>query len=211
LASTSAVSGVDLSPPIKLLTLYTAMRKKTKFAAVTAWILLSRSYDAYCTNQLTPDLSKESNPLVSVFGMTWTPLLIVLSLLTVYTIYTYYIRVFKPKDLLPAEKGYTPGEVSAYTYLGRKDSWTAIFYKFPKDLKRFNHYMGHTLPACLAFAGVVSTSMWLLINYTEFYKTIHNAPAVYAILTAGCALIIYSWNKTMYRRYSAATSSEHSG
>lgn len=186
------------------------MTKKAKFAITTVWILLSRSYDAYCTNELTPDLSKESNPLVSVFGMTWTPLLIVLSLLTIYTIYTYYIRVFKPIDLLPAEKDYTFGDVAAYTYLGQKDNWMSIFYKLPKDLSRFNHYMGHTLPSCLAFAGIVSTSMWLLINYTEYYKTIHSAPAIYSILIIGCVVIIYHWNKTMYRRYVAVTHSENS-
>ena len=65
------------------------MTKRSKFIITTAWILFSRSYDAYCTNQLTPDLSKESNPLVSVLGMTWTPLLITIGLLTIYLIYAY--------------------------------------------------------------------------------------------------------------------------
>jgi hypothetical protein len=77
------------------------MTKKTKFILTTLWIILSRSYDAYCTNQLTPDLSQEANPLVSVLGLTWTPLLIVLSILTIYSIYAYYIQVFKPMNLVP--------------------------------------------------------------------------------------------------------------
>lgn len=181
------------------------MTPKTKFTIVTAWVLFSRSYDAYCTNQFTPDLSKESNPLVSIFGMTWTPLLIVLGLLTIYAVYAYYISVFKPRKLLPSEKNYTPSNVAAYTYLGHKDSWTAILYKFPKDLNRFNHYMGHTLMPCLVFAGIVSTVMWLLIKYTEFYKTIHNAPAIYSILIAGCVVIIFQWNRIMYKQYLADT------
>jgi hypothetical protein len=184
------------------------MGKKTKFTLVTAWILLSRSYDAYCTNQLTPDLSKESNPLVSVLGMSWTPLLIIISLLSIYAIYTLYISVFKSKNLLPTEKGYSFSNVAAYTYLGQKDHWTAVFYKLPKDVSRFNHYMGHTLSRCLVFAGIVSTVMWLLINYTEFYKSIHSVQLIYSILIIGCTAIIYSWNKTMYRQYLTATKAE---
>jgi len=181
------------------------MTKKTRFTITTTWILLTRSYDAYCTNQLTPDLSKESNPLVSVLGMTWTPLLITLGLLTIYLIYAYYISVFKPKDLLPTEKGYTFSEFIAFTYLGRKDNWFGIFYKFPKDINRFNHWMGHILTQCLVFAGLVSTIMWLLINNTEFYKNIHSVQLIYSILIIGCLAIIYNWNKTMFRKYLANT------
>ena len=179
------------------------MTRKVKFAMVTTWVLLTRSYDAFCTSQLTPDLSKESNPLVSVLGMTWTPLLITLALLTIYGIYTYYISVFKTQKLLPDEKGYTFSNVAAYTYLGYKDNWPAIFYKFPKDLSRFNHYMGHTLMRCLVFAGFVSTLMWLLIKYSDAYKTIHSATAIYSILIIGSAAILYHWNKTMYKQYLA--------
>ncbi len=177
------------------------MNKKVKFTITTTWILLTRSYDAYCTNQLTPDLSHESNPLVSVLGMTWTPLLITLALLTTYAVYAYYLSVFKPINLLPEEKGYTLSNIIAFTYLGFKDNWTAIFYKLPKDLNRFNNYMGHTLTLCLAYAGLVSTVMWLLIRHSHYYQTIHSAAVIYSILVAGCAVIIYSWNQVMYRQY----------
>ena len=40
---------------------------------MTFWILLTRWFDAYSTYQYTPDLGKESNPLVSIFGFGWTP------------------------------------------------------------------------------------------------------------------------------------------
>lgn len=179
------------------------MTKKIKFTITTAWILFSRCYDAYCTNQLTPDLSKEGNPLVSVLGMTWTPLLITIGLLTLYLIYAYYISIFKPNNLLPKEKGYTFSEFITYAYLGHKDNWTAIFYKLPKDLNRFNHWMGHNLTRGLSFAGVVSTIMWLLINNSDYYKTIHSATLIYSILIIGCLAIIYIRNKTMFRKYLA--------
>jgi hypothetical protein len=66
------------------------MNKTLKFFLTTAWILFSRAYDAYSTAQLTPDLSKEANPLVTVVGIsTWTTLIIVLGALTLYTLYVY--------------------------------------------------------------------------------------------------------------------------
>ncbi len=45
--------------------------KTLKFLVILLWILLSKSYDAYCTYLHTPDLSKEANPLVSVLGLNW--------------------------------------------------------------------------------------------------------------------------------------------
>ena len=80
-------------------------------------------------------------------------------------------------------------------------------YKFPKDLNRFNNYMGNLLTRCLVFAGVVSTIMWLLINNSEYYKNIHSAPLIYSILVGGCIAIIYFWNKSMYKKYLEESSS----
>jgi len=178
------------------------MNKKAKFGITTAWILLSRSYDAYCTNLLTPDLSKEANPLVSVVGVSsWTTLLMILGVLTVYVIYAYFISVFRPMNLLPNDKGYSFGNFVAYLYLGYKDSWTATFYKLPKDLNRLNHYMGHVLTRCLVYAGIVSTIMWWLINNSEYYRSIHSAAFIYAILMLGSVVIAYTWNKALYKQY----------
>jgi len=185
------------------------MSKKLKFIITTIWLLFSRSYDAYCTYLLTPDLSKEANPLVTILGVSsWTPLLIILSVLTIYVIYAYFISVFRPMNLLPQEKGYTFSNFVAYLYLGVKDHWTSTLYKLPKDINRLNNYMGHILTKCLVFAGMVSTIMWVLINNSAFYKTFHSAPLIYAILIIGCISITYNWNKSMYRQY-LANSSNH--
>lgn len=178
------------------------MTKKVKFTITTAWILLSRSYDAYCTNMLTPDLSKEANPLVTVFGVSsWTTLLIILGVLTIYVIYAYFISLFRPMNLLPNDRGYSFGNFVAYVYLGFKDGWTATLYKLPKDTKRLNNYMGHLLTRFLVYAGIVSTIMWLLINNSDYYKTIHSASLIYTILILGCVVIACTWNKTLYRQY----------
>lgn len=178
-----------------------AINKKLKFIITVVWILFTRIYDAFCTYQLTPDLSRESNPLVSVLGMNWLPLLITIGLLSVYIIYCYYLSIFRTKDLLPEEKGFSFGNVIAYVYLGWKDSWTAIFYKFPKDLSRFNQFMGQVFTRCLVFAGFISTIMWVLIHNSAFYRKIHSVLLVDGAIAIGCFTIVYIWIKKMYKDY----------
>lgn len=175
--------------------------KKAKFIITVVWILFTRTYDAICTYRLTPDLSKESNPLVSVFGMGWFPLILTIGLLSIYIIYCYYLSMFKPKDLSPEEKGFSFGNFIAYIYLGWKDSWTAMFYKFPKDINRFNQFVGKIFTRCLVFVGFISTIMWILINNSAFYRKIHSVLLVDGTILLGCFLIIYIWNRIIYKKY----------
>lgn len=174
---------------------------KTKFYLISFWIIFSRSFDAYCTNLHTPDLSKEANPLVSFIGLTWSPLLLILSLLMLLVIYGYYLSVFKPIQLDPEEKGLTFMQFSTFRYLGKKANWSALLFQFPTSKARFSRVMGELLAPCLAFAGLVSTIMWLLIFNKEWYRAIHQAALVYAILIFGCVLIAYFQYKKHYQHY----------
>ncbi|MFM6994546.1 MAG: hypothetical protein ACKOWO_05485 [Sediminibacterium sp.] len=174
---------------------------KTKFYLLTTWIIFSRSFDAYCTNLHTPDLSKEANPLVSFLGLTWSPLLLILGGLMFFVIYGFYLSVFKPIALAPEEKGFTFEEFSTFRYLGKKANWTALLFQFPKSPARFSRVMGELLAPCLAYAGVVSTVMWLLIFNSAWYRSVHQAALVYTLLAIGCAIIAYLQYKNYYRHY----------
>lgn len=177
------------------------MNKTTKFLLTTAWIILSRGYDAFATYQYTPDLQKEANPLVSIFGMGWVPLLLIVGTLTAFIIYIYYLATFKKYDMLPDKKGLNFGEVSAYVYTGKYAKWTSLFLKLPKSFKHFIFYMGHVMPPTLAYAGVVSTLMWWGINYTEFYKPIHSPALIFSILAGGFIVLTANWHRKMYYKY----------
>ena len=175
------------------------MTKKTKFIAVTLWILLTRAYDAACTYQYTPDLSYEANPLVSILGFGWTPLLLTLFFLSIYIIYAYYQATFKPYDLLPEEANLSFSHFIGYVYTGKKQSCTALFYKLPNSFTRFTHVMGNLMTQSLAFAGLISTLMWLLLKYADFYKKIHSVKMIYSILFLGIVLISYHWYSNLYK------------
>ncbi|MFM2019405.1 MAG: hypothetical protein RL007_3061 [Bacteroidota bacterium] len=181
------------------------MNKKLRFTLMTIWILLSRSYDAWCTNQFTPDLSKEANPLVSFLGLSWTPLLLIISALTLYVLAVYYFSVFRKRNLLPQESGMKFNHFFAFLYLGKKDHWSAILYKFPKEQWRFHHYMGIMLTPALAFAGVISTVMWIGINYVPAYRSLHSAELIYALLVTGTLLISVIISRNLYREYRRQT------
>jgi hypothetical protein len=177
------------------------MKKIIKFISITVWIIISRAYDVYATSQFTPDLSKEANPLVSIFGLNWGPLLFIITGILLYTFYTLYINTFKKYDLLPAEKGLKFSEFMTYVYLGKKDSWLSILYKFPKDIKRLNYLMGYWLSRTLVFAGILSTVMWLLINYTDFYyPKFHRTAVLYSILIIGALVIWIDFYKKLYKK-----------
>ena len=130
------------------------MDNRSRFVLTTVWILISRAYDAYCTYQLTPDLTHEANPLVTVIGISsWSVLLCIIGVLTSYIIYAYYKSVFYPLNILPNEEGFTLSNMIAYTYLGRKDNWYAVFYKLPSTFSWFTNYMGIVMISC--HAGIV--------------------------------------------------------
>ena len=178
--------------------------KKLKFLIILLWILFSKCYDIYCTYLHTPDLSKEANPLVSVLGLNWFWLLIVIGSLTIYTCYTLYLISFKPIKLYPLEKGYSFSNFIAYMYFGKKSSWLSIIYKVPPIRnKRFHYTFGNIFVRYLVFAGIVSTVMWLLINNSEAYRAIHNHFVIYGILISGTFIILYNYYKTNYNKYQA--------
>lgn len=182
------------------------MRKSLKFILVTVWILVTRSYDAWSTFQYTPDLSREANPLASVFGLGWSPILLIVGVLCLYSIFAFYKSMFEEYAFLPSEKDLNFSEFTTYLYLGEKARWTEALYKLPSSWKRLNHYLGRYLTRCLVFVGFVSTAMWLGIWYSEFYKEAHSAVLIYSIIIAGCGLIAYLWNKNLYQDYNLQNS-----
>jgi len=178
--------------------------KTIKFTAVTIFIIATRAYDYMCTQAFTPDLSKESNPLVSVFGFHWTRLMTILIVLGIYVIYAYYVSLFSTVNILPAEKGLSFKEFATYVYLGHQDSWLAILWKLPNSFTRFNVACGSVLCYTVVWAGVITTGMWLLINNTNwYYQSYHKPGTIISIIILGGFTIMYLNFKKLYRNYCA--------
>ena len=79
------------------------MKRIMKFTLLTTWIIFSRVVDLYATARFTPDLKQEGNPLVTLGGLSWTPLVIIVTCLVAYSIYALYISIFKEYKILLLE------------------------------------------------------------------------------------------------------------
>jgi hypothetical protein len=182
------------------------MKKVMRFTLLTIWIILTRAIDLFATAKFTPDLKQEGNPLVTLGGLSWTPIIIIVTSLVAYAIYTLYISTFQEYELLPTEKGLTFGDFFAYIHLGQKSHWTSVMYKLPKDKMRWTHLIGYLLPTALAFTGIVTTIMWMLINFVpNFYTFYYKLNTVYLIILLGTLIIWSNYYLTLYRRYKLAS------
>ncbi len=180
-----------------------SMTRKLNFYILSFWIIFSRIFDALSTFEHTRDLSKEANPLVSIMGLGWSPLLLIIASLTAYVIYAFYQYSFNTKNLAPQQKGLSFIDYSVYLYLGEVKHWSVFLYQIPKEKWRLHQYFGAVLAPCLVYAGILSTIMWLLIQYWNPYKDMHNPLLIYTLLVGGCLIIAYRFHRKSYQMYRA--------
>jgi hypothetical protein len=146
---------------------------KTKFFILAGLVLITRFYDVYTTSLYTPDLNKESNPVVKWLGAGWHTMItlqIVLSLLIISCLYFYMFR-YKPE--LPSEKGLKLSECSSYLLYGDKKSIHKLFYKLPdrNSLIASTGYVGAMVLITTSMMVGTSTLMLLLSDsYLRLYK-----------------------------------------
>ena len=88
------------------------------FSIVLVHILLVIG-DVYATYLYTPELSMESNPFVSLFGLGWTSLIIVSVLaVIVFSYFMYFPFVYYKREVIPC-KGFK--EYVSKAFLNRSD------------------------------------------------------------------------------------------
>lgn len=163
-------------------------------------------YDYVSTKNFTPDLSKETNPLVYIGGLKWNALTIILVILTMYVIYALYISIYKNHKLLPNRTGLSFKEFVPYYYFGNEERLSSLFWKFPKSFMRFNAIMGAILAGALVFAGIISTTMWILINYTTwYYPGLHFPPLLYGLILIGAVAAGYLHFRNSYAKYQSSS------
>jgi len=180
-----------------------SMTKKQNFFILSSWIVFSRIFDALSTFEHTRDLSKEANPLVSILGLGWSPLLLIIGSLTAYSIFAFYQFTFKTKNLAPLQKDLGFVDYSIYLYLGEIKHWSAMLYQYPKEKWRLHQYLGAILAPCLVYAGILSTTMWLMIQHWPPYKDMHNPWLIYTLLVGGCVIIVYRFHRKSFQLYLA--------
>lgn len=78
--------------------------KKMEFIVLTASLLITRGIDATLTYLITPDLSREQNPLVKIFGMGWEGMLGIGAVVILAMIYFLYWTIYSNVNNFPETK-----------------------------------------------------------------------------------------------------------
>ena len=178
------------------------MKKHLKFTLNLTGILLTRTYDVYCTSLFTPDLKREGNPLVSAFHFQWSGLLLIIGCMLLYVVYALYINTYRKVNLFPAQKHLSFGQFMVASLYGPGESWTAFLYKFPADRRKLHYVLGYILSRGLLWAGVVTTIMWLFINHTvTYYLHFHSYIGVASLILGGAIVIAYCYFNRLYNAY----------
>ncbi len=178
-------------------------RIKLEFWLLTLFTIITRCWDITATYIITPDLEKETNPMVSIFGQGWMTVIIFQIILVSVVITLNYYSLFKTKNSYPSQKGYSYKEFITYYYFGEKRNLIKIVYKFPKNKSTLIKALGYILPRALIVISVfVSLSSTLLIinsDYQKFYAVAR--PYYYIVLIAIVCVFYILFFKREYTIY----------
>jgi len=76
-------------------------KQHTEFFSLLTLLILTRVADGLLTYKITPNLSRELNPLVSILGFGWAGLIIVALAIIIPTVILTYYNIYKPFDNFP--------------------------------------------------------------------------------------------------------------
>ena len=94
-------------------------KKHIEFIVLLILVIITRAFDLLTTYLLTPDLSYEANPFITLFGLGWYGFILIQLLISLFVITANYYSLFKAKIELPTEKGLTFNRFQWYYTFGR--------------------------------------------------------------------------------------------
>ena len=165
-------------------------KNKLEFFLLTLLLIITRFWDVITTYMVTPDLERETNPLVSIFGRGWVAVIIFQVILVSIIIILSYLSLFKIKSSYPSQKGYSYKEFIRYYYFGKKENLIKMIYKFPKDKVTLMKLLGYVLPRALIVVSIfISTSSTFLIISSDYSRFYAEARPYYYIVLIGIAFL----------------------
>ncbi len=177
------------------------------FAVLTLLLFASRTADAATTYLVTPDLSRETNPMVRVLGFGWSQLLAAEVILSLLVVGLSYWALFSPPLRHPQEQGLRFREFADVFYFGRRAALTDYLWRPPVGWRLNLKMAGHTLPRVLIAMGFSVAASSLASVYCapwrEFLRL--TAPSCYYVpLVLLSVWSIHSFLRHEYSGYSSA-------
>jgi len=161
----------------------------------------------------TPDLAREANPLVMIYGFGWKALIIsAVIYFFIFALIMYFVFVRFKRTLIPCRdfKQYL-----SMLYFGSPDKFCWTLYKFPKRKVYWNYFavctgtlilfttLSTKLLAIVEWIGYLSNSYFIYINYNLIkivYLGTFPERATFAVVVAIAWLAaMYLWYYREYR------------
>jgi len=179
-------------------------RRHTEFFILLTLLIVTRVADGILTYKITPDLSRELNPLVSIFGFGWAGLILVALAIIIPTVILSYYNIYKPFDNFPDKRA---------SYLEFKKFYfnTANPTLKSSSGKIIIHTLGYIVPRVFILWGIwVIIHNYLVMTDEPTYKYLRIEYKIWIIgyLLPGILGVLLSnpFLKREYRRYINAKS-----
>ena len=174
-------------------------RRHTEFFSLLTLLILTRVADGILTYKITPDLSRELNPLASIFGFGWAGLIIVALAIIIPTVILSYYNIYKPFDNFP-DKNITYPEFKKFYFNAANPTLKASSGKI------IIHTLGYIVPRVFILWGIwVIIHNFLVLTDEPTYKYLRIEYKIWIIgyLLPGILGVLLSnpFLKREYRRY----------
>jgi hypothetical protein len=171
-----------------------------EFTTLAALLLITRVGDGLLTHAVTPDLSREANPVASVFGFGWAGLIAAAALVLGGVMWLNYVSLTWPCDNFPAAAGEDWPAFRAEYFNVRG---TALFARRPGRV--FAYVCGYAFPrAIIAWSVLLMGHNRLAYTDAEWYRPIRAyrlSFAIYLALPLLCFLLVHRLQRRDHRRY----------
>ena len=190
-----------------------ATHGKKKFLVFLALYIVLDCIDFLLTYIGTPDLMREANPLVMVYGYGWVALIISAIIhVLIFALIIYFVFARFKRSIISCE-GFT--QYLSMLYFDRPDKFIWTFYRFPKVSVFWRYFaacMGYLfvitslltkMLAIVEWIGILSNNYSLYINYYIISITYFGSASERIKLAIACAavwlLAMYLWYYREYR------------
>ena len=162
--------------------LVTDSRVRT-FVVLTLLFLASRTADAATTYMVTPDLSREYNPLVRIFGAGWRQLLFAQAVMIALVVGLAYWDLFFSPLPHPQERGLSFRDFADIYYFARRVTATDYLWRLPRGWRMGLKMAGYVLPRALIILGFyVAASTFMSIHSALWRQVLRlTFPAIYYV------------------------------
>ena len=171
-----------------------------KFILVIFLMVISRFYDAYTTFIFIPDLERETNFLVSMFGIGWTSILIVQIVVMCFLSYTAYIYYFKTIKIIDFDENISLKQFISIFHFNNPNDFFKMFYKLPTNKHSFLYSLGAIVPKGLIIISLIAGTSTTMLILNDVYRTFYREYNVPIFLYASMAIILAVLSINFYRK-----------